>query len=341
MPVSGAAEVWTVADDEAVIFDGSVVEVHDGLNPDTEYHEHGLVWRTLPRPPGERLATVTAVNDLHFGETQCGMFIGMDLGPILTSPPGAPPYPSLMNGVAVAEMARLDPDAVIIKGDVTTVGTSEEYAAFEACYRPTFGSRLYVTRGNHDNRETFSAFATPPYQAITVPGAIVVLLDTSRPGEGAGYLDVEQLDWLDELAAGAGRPVLVFGHHPCFEPGAEDWMGAGSHMAVKDSQALVEVVARRSAIVGYLSGHTHRNRVRRFAATGDVPFAEVGSVKDFPGSWAEYRIFEGGILQVHRRLADPAALAWSESCRALFAGLYPGYASGELADRCFPIWPRS
>ena len=46
--------------------------------------------------------------------------------------------------------------------------------------------------------------------------------------------------------------------------------------------------------------------------TGDVPFVEVACVKDYPGSWAEYRVFEGGVLQVHRRLSSPAALAWSE-----------------------------
>ena len=64
---------------------------------------------------------------------------------------------------------------------------------------------------------------------------------------------------------------------------------------------------------------------------------EVACVKDFPGAWAEYRVFEGGILQVHRRIASPEALAWSEKCRALFGGLYPQYAFGELGDRCFAI----
>jgi Icc protein len=80
--------------------------------------------------------------------------------------------------------------------------------------------------------------------------------------------------------------------------------------------------------------------VRRFAATGEVPYAEVASAKDFPGSWAEYRVFEGGVLQVHRRTSTPAALAWSELCRSLFWGMYPEYAFGKLADRCFAIAPR-
>ena len=36
-------------------------------------------------------------------------------------------------------------------------------------------------------------------------------------------------------------------------------------------------------------------------------------MKDFPGSWAEYRVFEGGILQVHHRISTPDALAWTDS----------------------------
>ena len=31
-------------------------------------------------------------------------------------------------------------------------------------------------------------------------------------------------------------------------------------------------------------------------------------MKDYPGAWAEYRVFEGGILQVHRRISTPEAL---------------------------------
>ena len=95
---------------------------------------------------------------------------------------------------------------------------------------------------------------------------------------------------------------------------------------------------RRPAIVAYTAGHTHRHRVR--LAGGRVPSIEVGCVKDFPGTWAEYRVHDGGILQVVHRISTPAALAWSEQCRTLYSdfGLdYAHYALGTLADRCFPI----
>ena len=56
--------------------------------------------------------------------------------------------------------------------------------------------------------------------------------------------------------------------------------------------------------MGYFAGHTHRNRVRRYGPTGDVPWVEVACVKDYPGAWAEYRVYEGGILQIFHRIYE-------------------------------------
>ena len=56
-----SVELTTVSDDGAVFHDGEEVLVHDGLEPDTEYEFHGESFRTLPRPPGERLATIATV----------------------------------------------------------------------------------------------------------------------------------------------------------------------------------------------------------------------------------------------------------------------------------------
>src|SRR5438067_12860567 len=123
-------EVTTVADDEAVVFEGADARRYDGLEPDRDYELDGASFRTLPRPPGERLATVATVNDVHFGETECGVLEGLEPGPILQSEPDEAPYPETMNRGAIAEIQRLAPDAVVAKGDLTTHGTAEEYKAF-------------------------------------------------------------------------------------------------------------------------------------------------------------------------------------------------------------------
>jgi Icc protein len=331
-------ELTSVSDDGAVFFRGTEVDEVGDLEPGAPHEVHGISFTTLARPAGARLATVATVNDVHFGETEAGRVEGSEVGPVLSSPAGAEPYPEVMNRAAAAEIAALQPDAVLAKGDITARGLAEEYRAFEACYRPLFGDRLHVTRGNHDNGADRSAFQCPDVQRIDVPGAVLALLDTSLPGRTGGGLSAQQLDWLDDLAADASAPVLAFGHHPCWED-IDDWLGEGPALDPASSAALVDVVARRRRIVGWFAGHTHRNKVRRFAATGDVPYVEVACAKDFPGSWAEYRIFEGGILQVHHRIAAPEALAWSEHCRALVFGLYPHYAFGNLGDRCLALPP--
>lgn len=328
-------ELFTVTDTEAVAFDGPTERRYEDLEPDTDYTYDGLTWRTLPPAPGHLLATLATVNDTHFGELECGVIGGTQIGPILRSEPGATPYPVVMNTAAAAEIAALGPDLVVAKGDLTTNGAPEEYAAFEACYRPALGDRLVVMLGNHDHPAAGPVFPPKPVECLTVGGVTLVLLDTTAAGEVAGHLSAAQLDELDDALAGADGPCLVFGHHPVRDPGAADWMGEAAVLDEASSDGLVAVAARRPAMSGYFAGHTHRNRTRRLAATGDLPWVEVACTKDFPGSWAEYRVHSDGFMAVHHRIAWPEALAWSEACRSLVHGLYPTYAVGDLGDRCF------
>jgi predicted phosphodiesterase len=333
--------VTTVADDEVVVHVGPEVRRYTGLRPGTVHDLDGVEVRTLDRPGGERLCTFATINDVHFGEVRCGVIEGSDTGPILQSAPGEPPYPETMNAAAVGEITELDPVVVIAKGDHTAEGTVAEYGRFLEVWGGAFGDRLHHVRGNHDAMAGIEQGLDGIPKLIELPGARATLLDTVTPGSDGGRLSADQLDWLDTTAAAArddGVPLLAFGHHHCWDPGAHtrpvDYFGINPD----DSEALLAVVARRPAIRGWFAGHTHRNRVRRFPqVTGDVPFAEVACLKDYPGSWAEYRVFEGGVLQIHRRISTPEALSWSERCRALFDGAYPWYAFGAIGDRCFAL----
>jgi len=335
-------DVTTVADDLAVLHEGTSVRRYDGLTPDHEHDLDGVTVRTLRRPGGELLCRFTTVNDVHFGEVEAGRIDDRPEGPVRRAEPGADPYPEVMNTAAVAEMGAIDPIAVFVKGDLTSDGTVEEFAAFERCYRGSFGDRLHVVRGNHDAYRHQADYAGDHW--IDLPGVSVALLDTAIPGVTTGTITTSQIEWLDDHCATAATPVLVMGHH-------QQWIGVdeasersldyfGLHPDPSD--ALDEVTQRHPAIVGYTAGHTHRHRVRPMRRSR-VPSIEVGCTKDFPGTWAEYRVFEGGIMQVVHRISTPDALAWSESCRHLYAdfGLdYATYALGSLADRCFVIDPR-
>ncbi len=329
----------TLADDEAVVFRGAEWTRYDGLEPDSDTDLDGHVVRTLPRR-GELLARVGTVNDVHFGETVCGHVDGVPEWETFTTGPDELPYPETMNAGAVAEMHAAGVDAVVVKGDLTSNGTRAEYDRFLQVYEGAFGDRLVHVRGNHESYHQLAAAAWP-VQERQLPGVTLAVLDTSRDMTINGHLDAEQLDWLDELGSRADRPILVFGHHPVWNPAEEPRHDDTFGIVPDDTEGLAAVMARRPALLGYFAGHTHRNRVVRLPGSGEVPFVEVASVKDFPGSWAEYRVYEDLVLQVHRRISTPEALAWTERTRGMFGGTYPGYSRGRLADRCFAMDARA
>ncbi len=286
------------------------------------------------RPEGQLLCRFGTVNDLHFGEVECGKIDDDPHGPIQRVEPGEPPYPETMNRAAVAEMAATDLTAVVVKGDISTDGTDDEFAAFEALYRSTFGDRLHVVRGNHDAYRGQHVYTGD--QWIDLPGVSIALLDTVLSERTTGAITNSQLQWLDDRSATADRPVMVLGHH-------QQWISGKRHndyfgLDPDSSDNLAAVAARQPRILAYTAGHTHRHRVRRMAC--GVPSIEVGCVKDFPGTWAEYRVYEGGITQVVHRMSSPDALGWSERCRHLLVDFgvdYETYAMGNLEDRCFNI----
>jgi predicted phosphodiesterase len=313
-----------------------------GLDPDTAYEleVEGAAsdgrWlpaqvRTLARPPGRLLATVATANDVHFGETECGRTgdpATDAIGPILRSAPGEPPYPELMNSAVVDEMLALDPDAVVVKGDLTDTGRAEEYEAFLSCYG-RLGARMHHVRGNHDAiRDPDLARQDAPY-AVTLDGVTLAVLDTAVPGHVGGTLDADQRVWLEDLAVATPHAVLVLAHHPAFNHDPRYGLSADDHAA------LLAVFARRDNIVGYLAGHTHTNHVVRDPAGRGVPCVEVACAKDYPGAWAEYRVHEGGYTQVMRRVRAPAARDWSERARRMIQGIYRDLVLGAVDDRCF------
>jgi len=250
--------------------------------------------------------------------------------------PGERPYPEVMNAAAIEEMAAIGPDAVLVKGDLTDSGLRHEYERFREFYEGAFGERLHHIRGNHDSyhRQDIQCDNT---RRIDLPGVTLVTLDTTVDGAAGGTVYDADLEWLDAQAAEATQPVLVFGHHHVFDPSRARPPGEYFGIQPDASEKLIGLAARREAIHGYFSGHTHRNRVRYLPQTGDMPWAEVGCVKDFPGNWAEYRVYSGGILQITHRISSPEALLWSEKTRQMFDGTYADYAFGALADRCFVV----
>ena len=336
----GGREVVTTGPFHVAEFGGLEAATHyeleiEGLAAPTEQLPATL--RTLDPPAGARVATIATVNDVHFGETVCGMIHTIpeeELGPWVRAEPDEDPYPVTMNNAAVAAISERAPDLVVAKGDLTCVGSAAEYQLFLDTYAP-FGDRLHHVRGNHDAMlDPTMGLEGAPY-AVEVNGVTLAVIDTVRPTEAGGQITRDQIGWLDETAAATSGPVFVFGHHQIWDLRAPERSENYFGIDPDSSEALAAVVGRRENVVGYFAGHTHRNRIRRFEESRNVPFVEIGAVKEYLGVWAEYQVYEGGYTQVVRRLTSRDAMSWSERTRYLYGGLYPDYSRGPLDHRCF------
>ena len=124
------------------------------------------------------------------------------------------------------------------------------------------------------------------------------------------------------VADASTDPVLVFGHHHPWNPGDPDRNDDYFGINPDDSEFLCAVINAHEAIAGYFAGHTHRTRRRAFPEARNVPIVEIACVKDYPGAWAEYRVYEGGYVQLTRRIDDPALRSQGPRLAQNFVDLY-------------------
>jgi 3',5'-cyclic-AMP phosphodiesterase len=175
---------------------------------------------------------------------------------------GRDPAAALAATVECAVGLDLAPVAVLVTGDIAGHALDAEYELARELLAP-LGVPLFVLPGNHDDRaalrRTFrlpGAGGEPVLYAADAGPLRLVVLDSTRPGEDAGELDRERLEWLDATLAEADAPTLVALHHPPLSTGfpAIDDIG----LPARDRAALGAVVARHPHVRRIVAGHVHR-----------------------------------------------------------------------------------
>ncbi len=347
---------------EAVTDGGPGSIVVEGLRPDTDSRVEVagadgttvvVPVRTLPSPPGAERFRFATISDLHLGERAFGLrrTIREHAGP-------ARPYPERALRASLDELRVWGAQLVVVKGDVTHGSAVRSWRAFHELSADV-GIPMVVIPGNHDTshyhaardpvvapgdrwdaytaaRELGLATVDPATSATVVdrPGIRLILTDTVLAVGHPGTIRRAEPAVL-EAAASATTPVVVILHHQLEVWPVTPYRPPGVAFAEADPFLRRLAGANPASLV--TSGHTHRHR--RHVRHGVVT-TEVGSTKDYPGTWAGYVVHDGGIRQVVRRVARPDVLRWTETSGRAALGIWRYYSPGRLGDRCFTHpWP--
>ncbi|MCP4005406.1 MAG: hypothetical protein GY725_14535 [bacterium] len=346
----------------------------EGLTPDTEYsigievqgaempepdNYFSPLARTLPGTSAKRVATFATINDLHFGEPKFGGTL-LDDGNYGDDAPGFPsvqadgaaiPYWQLMNEDVVSEINRADVDMIFIKGDIADRGRTEQFenaartfAGFEKPHHAFLGNHDHYALEVDQEVDGYALLNQPRApRAVDLAGWRMILLDTVEPGEHHGVFPEERIKWLErqlEESRDLHTPTLLLMHHQPVPPEHVDSYPNSIGITPEHSLRFFDLLSRNPQVHGVLIGHTHRNRVRVDSRSGPVPLIEVHCVKDYPGGFAHYSLYDDGhFRQEARRTSTRRALAHSRHCRGFFNGGYRMFSLGSLRDRSFAVYP--
>ena len=333
----------------------------DGLAPGAEVRVIGGTGRgsptvrTIEAPPGAELYRFATLSDLHIGERSFGF-----RSTIVERPRPTEPHPERSTRAALVELQAWGAQSLVVKGDITHGAKPRQWDRFGGLVGG-LAIPLVVMPGNHDDgdglrepkrpRKSEEADPQPPIgfaaararlglapagpvQVLDVPGLRILAVTTTVLGQRGGQLDLVA-DEVVERAAEADTPVFVALHHQLATLPVPHHPPPG--IPAGQSRRFLDRLVAANPAVFLTSGHTHRHRRRTH---GPAVLTEVGSPKDFPGTWAGYVVHEGGIRQVVRRVADPDILTWTDRTAAAALGAWGEWSPGSLDARCFTHpWP--
>ena len=160
-------------------------------------------------------------------------------------------------------------DMIIVTGDLTDFGTSDEYCLFRELIEE-LNIPYRAIPGNHDDKSVMQkCFADADWMPKTGPinwqidfeDLKVIGLDTSIIGKAHGNLETDSLNFLrSSLNSAKGKPVIVASHHPPIITGIEKM----DIQNLRDSDELKEILSTYQGELKLICGHIHRNIVTQF-----------------------------------------------------------------------------
>jgi len=160
---------------------------------------------------------------------------------------------------AVTEINNLNPDMIILTGDITESGYYVEFQQATK-YLEMFEAPLFAVPGNHDTRnlgyQTFEELIGENSWKLTMDGNFTVIgVDSSSPDEDKGHVGTPQHMWLehqlDECAINDHFSIVALHHHvvPIPQTGRE-------RNVLSDAGDVLKTLTTHEVDL-VLSGHKH------------------------------------------------------------------------------------
>jgi len=164
----------------------------------------------------------------------------------------------------VNEVNKLNPDAIIITGDLTNEGLINEYKECKKLVSKFKAKKIITISGNHDYRNTgYLAFRKFfPFQTINEldDNVVIVTLGTARPDRNEGEVGYRQNLWLERTMGKYKNKIkiLAMHHHLVGIPDT-----GSDRLTVIDAGDILRTILQTNVNL-VLCGHKHRPWVWNF-----------------------------------------------------------------------------
>ena len=175
---------------------------------------------------------------------------------------------------AIMEINEMEPDVVLVSGDLTNEGFRQEYSAVGAYLGNIRCEKMVVIPGNHDSRNVgyvhFEDLFGLRNSALYMPGVTIVALDSSQPDLNEGRLGRQNYRWIAERFTNPNDfKIVVLHHHLIPLPGT-----GRERNIIEDAGDFLELLVSEGVDL-VLSGHKHVPHTWRFE---DFHVSNAGTV---------------------------------------------------------------
>jgi 3',5'-cyclic AMP phosphodiesterase CpdA len=204
---------------------------------------------------------------------------------------GSPFFISNLMTRTIEELNEINPDVVVITGDLTNMGFRQEFTTAKAYLDKLKCKKLLVVPGNHDSRNVgyvhFEELFGPRHATLKFENVTIIGIDSSEPDLDIGRVGRERYGWLhDNFAKADGIKIFAMHHHLLPVPGT-----GRERNIVYDAGDLLEVLLNADVDL-VLTGHKHVPWFWRFENMVVTTAATVSSLKLRGFIKPSYHIFE-------------------------------------------------